>query len=504
MKYFDSKEFKCILRRYEAKQREGSICYFDSDDYMDISDYYLSDGKPKKALKAVKQGLQLHPDDDVLKSVMAGVLIYLRQFDEAAALVNQLRVEDNSDVLYLQAQLAYAVENDIPRADILFEAWVNSTMPDTFDDEDEDEPEYEDDNPQNQARDAYIHVIMSIVELAPCPNQQMLKKWVHRYVDTFSPLGQYDADLALADIVRDENLAEECVLVFTQLLDDNPYIQGGWTVLAAAQHMLGDTNECLNSLEFALAINPDDTDALTLKGHCLYTLQRWQDALDIFQKCHPLVADSRSLEQSIAYCLINMNQREAAIPHLDIAAKYIEQQDLEPEEKSWSMFDIAEPYYVCGCYAKAMELLDRAMKVDSNVYPEFLMLKGALLLATNRFEEAIKCYAIVMDITKFSPAFVVEMAAAFLTYGYTETAEKVLTKAVAIPDDVPFPNRSYGYAYMALAKFNLQKYAECVTWLKKAWDTNPDAVGTVLHDVIPEGMTPTEFYEHLIANRKTE
>ena len=107
MRDFESSEFKELLARYEQSQRQGESCYLDSDDFIDLSDYYLDHNKPNKALRVVDEGLHLHPTDDLLPAVKCGVLIFLRRFDEAQELFDTLDAEENFDVYYLKAQLLF-------------------------------------------------------------------------------------------------------------------------------------------------------------------------------------------------------------------------------------------------------------------------------------------------------------------------------------------------------------------------------------------------------------
>ena len=92
---FNSPEFQELLSRYEQSRREGALCYLDSEYYVDLSDYYLDRDNPNEALKAIDEGLSLHPNDDLLPAVRAGVLIYLHRFAEAQEIVETLDSDKN-------------------------------------------------------------------------------------------------------------------------------------------------------------------------------------------------------------------------------------------------------------------------------------------------------------------------------------------------------------------------------------------------------------------------
>ena len=47
--YFDSEDFKETLSRFLSRKREGVSFYMDSDDFINISDYYLEKGNMEEA-----------------------------------------------------------------------------------------------------------------------------------------------------------------------------------------------------------------------------------------------------------------------------------------------------------------------------------------------------------------------------------------------------------------------------------------------------------------------
>ena len=59
--YFQSREFKDLLKSYEDQQAAGEGIYLDADDFADIADYYLSMDKPSSSMETLATGLSLHP-----------------------------------------------------------------------------------------------------------------------------------------------------------------------------------------------------------------------------------------------------------------------------------------------------------------------------------------------------------------------------------------------------------------------------------------------------------
>ena len=59
--YFDSDEFKDLLAAYEDSVSSGAPVFLDTDDLVDIADYYTLTGQKNKADQAVETALELDP-----------------------------------------------------------------------------------------------------------------------------------------------------------------------------------------------------------------------------------------------------------------------------------------------------------------------------------------------------------------------------------------------------------------------------------------------------------
>ena len=96
----------------------------------------------------------------------------------------------------------------------------NFTMEDDLDD-DMDEPVSEDDA-EREMRSAYIHVLMSYVELSSIDADKQIREWIESYFERFPDFGEYESDYALADVAREVNFSDLTEIAYTRLLDYNP------------------------------------------------------------------------------------------------------------------------------------------------------------------------------------------------------------------------------------------------------------------------------------------
>ncbi len=92
--YFQSEEFLDILDRYENATSTGRTPYMDSDELVDVADYYLSKRKYQKATDATRLAMELHPDAEDPVTMMADIMFETQQWEDAIKWLN--RVLDNN------------------------------------------------------------------------------------------------------------------------------------------------------------------------------------------------------------------------------------------------------------------------------------------------------------------------------------------------------------------------------------------------------------------------
>ena len=184
--YFQSEEFKKVLRVYE--QRQEKSVYLDAEDFADIADYYLSVDKINLAMGTLNMGLSIHPEHDSLLVVQSAAYMLQRMYDEAEDILNKLDI-NNSDVKYQVAQIQYAKYHDDEKAEKTWREWLtldNKEVPST----------------DERWREDYIHIISSITELRGTNSKtgekewsvEMARKWINEYIEKFQPLGRFESE----------------------------------------------------------------------------------------------------------------------------------------------------------------------------------------------------------------------------------------------------------------------------------------------------------------------
>ena len=282
--YFESEEFKAILAKYETMKSSGANEYFDVDDLNDIASYYASQNLYEDSKEAVEYTLYLYPgniDATIFKSRNA---IIDGDIDEAQCIIDSIEDQEDVEVLFVQAELCLARDEQDKAQDIFL--MIAST---------------ELDNTNTMADMVSLMLDYQAYELATHWLKRLLKKEKNfRYYM-----------LMIDTMIEQENLSAG-EMYLKEALDEYPYSEMLWEGLSNVQFLLAKFDECVESAEFALAINPD-SEALQNKAQALYITSKWQAAEESFSqylKKHPDAINSKIM---IAMCHFNMNDGEKCL-----------------------------------------------------------------------------------------------------------------------------------------------------------------------------------------------
>ena len=127
-----------------------------------------------------------------------------------------------------------------------------------------------------------------------------------------------------ATLLTIEGKYEEAKRIINQLIDRDPYAVSYWNLLANTQFKNGETKECVTSSEYALAINPNDPEAIYYKANGLYVLGNIEGALHCFERYCELMPSNANGEFLQGICLNDLNRFEEALDHLKKAEQLME------------------------------------------------------------------------------------------------------------------------------------------------------------------------------------
>ena len=492
--YFESEEFREILDVYEDSLKTGVAPYLDIDDYSDIADYYMNSDNSSEAIKCVETGLSIYPDEPQLLLIKSGAYIYLHRFAEAEQIVESIPNGSSvGEVLYQKAQLQYALHDDTEKAEEMFTDWIAIERENT--NNEEEDPVQRDE----YIRDSYIHVITSLIELAPNHfyDEEVVKRWIELYLANFSPLGNFDSDLILADTVRAECLYDMVIKVYGNLLETNPYLYRGWTVLAAAQFTCNLPNDAMDSAEFALAIDPKDVDAMLTKAHCFIYRENYEDAAPLIEEYIKQTHDG-SQWLALASCYSETNNTKAALKALQKAEIFFTRFSSDKDYYANACYEMADLYFSIGHLDMARKYIDKAVQLAPNQV-EFNLLNATLRLAEGKFEEALPLFIDYVQQQEDVVTAILKIASRLLAFKLDSVALELLDIIERAPSKFDGEEKIYPYkAYIYIRK---KDYKNAAHYIKLGAELCPDLTKWILNDYLPPGMSLERYYE-IISERK--
>ena len=466
--YYESKEFKETLRKYEEAKKNGESIYLDPDELTDIAEYYHILGNVNHAIDVINEAIYMFPGAVSPLSFRARVAL-LKEDNPQKANEYAEQIEDKSDLeyFYIKAEIMI-VENKIEEADEYLEA------------------QYEDMNDEDRA-DFVIDVATLFADYDALEKAQ---KWLMRSEETDDPdYQEMKGRIALA-----KGNYEESERIFNTLIDQDPYSSPYWNHLASTQLMRNNIRDAIQSSEFSIAINPNDEEAILNKANGLLSLGNYEEAYKYFKRYSELCPNEESGQLFQGIAMLNLGNIEKGIEHLKNAEKL-----MKPD--SPSQYEIyQELAFALSRKGELQEALDYAAKLyhvegpyDKN---EALVLRGHLFMENGQMEEAQKCFSKAINDSNGSPKVFLRIAISTYDNGYYKSAYRMLNTLRRVTD----ADYNEGYSYMALCCQALGLTDEFLENVKTACEVNPQEARIVLGELFPTELEPQDYYHYLLSN----
>ena len=270
--YYDSREFTELLASYENMLEDGSSVYFDSMDIANIAEYYSINGELDKSDTAIEYGLRLHPSDSDILISKANNLLRRGLKDEARVLTESITDPDNQELLYLKGEIELAFDRP-QEADAYFTHAVQLS-----------------DNDPGMLNDI-------IVKYMDNRNFELCQKWLDMAL-VLSPDSRNFIELQ-ADLYFDTGQSDSAIEWYNHLLDEFAYDTYYWDQLARLYYEKNEFAKSRECFEFIEAIDPTDKSARMMKASCIFNMDDWQGAYDIYSS---LLQDDPASYTLLYYC----------------------------------------------------------------------------------------------------------------------------------------------------------------------------------------------------------
>lgn len=383
--YFESQEFLGKVAEYEQCLSEGLTPFIEPDLLTDIADYYNNSKHPEEAQKAIELALEMYPGSVMPLIFKAREAMQNNDLDKSEEYVSMIYDQDDPDVLYINSEIM------ILRGRI------------------EDTGRYMLDNYHEmvgEEKDSYAMDCATIWY----DNQYYDKAyaWMKKIESKEYP----DAKELKGRILFGMQKYDESCDVFEELIDKDPFSQRIWQLLACAQYMSDKCDEALKSTGFALAIDPDYTDSLSLKAAILLKKDDYEQAAEYFLRYIKLEPEDMMTYADLATCYNNMEQYGMA---REMAHKAFQSHDPEVQLRACEELVLIET--ACGNMPLA-KVWGRLSGKFTDDPAEPLVLEGHVLMCMKKPGEAMTLFKNAMACSSNPNAVKIRMIASLLDNGY--------------------------------------------------------------------------------------
>ena len=467
--YFLSDEFKDVMKRFEDAGKNDQYASLDSEELIDIAEYYYNHGDIARAKDIVEKALSIYPGSSAPLLFKARMAL-LNKDNVTKAEYYTEQIEDKSDIeyFYMKAEiLLYEGKNE--EADKYLE--------EQYDIIDEDE---KDDYP--------IDVAALLIDYNDIEHAE---KWLKRSEDVDSP--EYKEQMARLMMGKGEY--EKSKKLFNELIDENPYSTHYWNELASTQFYSRNIEDSIRSSEYSIAINPKNSAALLNKANGLYNLGNYEGALEYYKKYIKLCPDDDNGEMLIGFCCLLLDKYEEAIIHLKKA------EQLSPPQ-SPNLIDIYKDmaFALCrlGRIKESMAVMDKTEKLCCN-HNEMLIYRGNLLIGSGCLLESKKYFIQAIKSSGCSPYIFMRIAITVYECGEPMISYKMFKILFR-----HYKDWHNGYAFFAACCYELGKIDEFILNLNNAALHTPKELKFLLGKLFPKDMDPKDYYQYILDKLKNK
>ncbi|MFD2697239.1 tetratricopeptide repeat protein [Mesonia sediminis] len=384
------------INRFESMLKTNDILFFDSIEFENIIHHYLDLGKLSLAKKAIRLGLDQHPQSIQLLLFKVEVSIMENKLGDANQILNKLeQIEPSNEEIYIQKANIYSKRDDHKTAIQLLKKALKLSK----------------DSSDIHALLAMEYMFEEDFDNAKLHYMACLKDDPEDYASLHNVIYCFD--------VLGEN--KQAIEFLLNYLDKNPYCEVAWHQLGKAYKKEDNLEKALQAFDYALLADEYFMGAYFEKGKVLEKMNRIQEAIKNYQI-------TLELEDPSAYAYLRIGKCYEKLEILDVALHYLQKATTEDPllDKAW--LAITDFFFRQKNYRKALYFIDKAIEIDQeNV--RYWKLYAKINQKLNFLEEAEKGYKQSIELGNYELETWVSHADVLIEIGETASALSVIKKA---------------------------------------------------------------------------
>lgn len=390
------------LVKFESMLKTNNVYFFDLVEFEEIIIHYLDAGKHSLAKKAVKLGLEQHPQSVDLKLLQVELFIFDNEFDNATLLLKKIEaIEPNNDEVYIQKATILSKQGKHLEAIEDLKLALKFT---------EDKV------------DVWSLLGMEYLYLDEFENARLnFAKCIDVDFEDYSSLYNivYCFDM--------EKEHEQAISFLNTYIDSNPYCEVAWHQLGRQYFMLDMFKEALTAFDYAVIIDESFIGGYLEKAKTLEELGEYKLAIENYMI-------TLELDDPTAYAYVRIGECHEKLNNFDEAISFYKKGVHEDPllDRGWVL--LTNLYYKEGNYQKAIYYINKALKIDEN-NPIYWRRYSEINLKLNFYEEAVKGFERCIELQDISLEIFIALTDVLSFLGEFNDAISVLYKAQKIYKD---------------------------------------------------------------------
>jgi len=424
------------LTRFEKMLKTNRILFFDSNEFENIISYYLENGKINFAKKAIKLGLEQHPDSSNLALFEIEILIFENKLDNAEKLLEGLILsEPSNEEIYIQKANIYSKKKLHKKAILCLKKILD----------------FNTDNPE-------VYSLIGVEYL-------FLEDFENAKENFINCLNYDDSDYsALYNIVYCFEILEQndkAIDYLNTYLDTNPYCEVAWHQLGKQYLIFKNYVKAISAFDFAIISDEYFVGAYIEKGSALEKINKYNEAIENYKLIIALKDESSYPLLRMGICYDKIGNYKKAIQNFNDCVK------IDPQlNKAWYL--LAEIYYKNQKYNSAILNIKKAIDIDSE-NENYWKLYAKINIGLKLYEEADIGFQKIIELGKADQSIWIAKADVLIKLGEYNHAIDILEKCYELLDDKSIILYRFSGIY-----FLQNKIEDGIVHLKKALSINKE------------------------------
>lgn len=424
------------LTRFEKMLKTNRILFFDSNEFENIISYYLENGKINFAKKAIKLGLEQHPDSSNLALFEIEILIFENKLDNAEKLLEGLILsEPSNEEIYIQKANIYSKKKLHKKAILCLKKILD----------------FNTDNPE-------VYSLIGVEYL-------FLEDFENAKANFINCLNYDDSDYsALYNIVYCFEILEQndkAIDYLNTYLDSNPYCEVAWHQLGKQYLIFKNYVKAISAFDFAIISDEYFVGAYIEKGRALEKINKYNEAIENYKLIIALKDESSYPLLRMGICYDKIGNYKKAIQNFNDCVK------IDPQlNKAWYL--LAEIYYKNQKYKSAILNIKKAIDINSE-NENYWKLYAKINIGLKLYEEADIGFQKIIELGEADESIWIAKTDVLIKLGEYNHAIDILEKCYELLDDKSIILYRFSGIY-----FLQNKIEDGIVNLKKALSINKE------------------------------